>query len=331
MGASVDKIEEPSVGDYARVSPPMVGDDSAFFVCLNRNKRSAAVDLKRPEGVAAILGIIDQYDVVVESFRPGVMARLGLGYDVLSAKHPGLIYCALTGWGQTGPHAQAAGHDIGYCARAGVLALTGAPSSGPAHLGVQVADIGGALFAVIGITSALYARQNTGRGRFVDVALADAATAFAHIQLGPQQALGDRAAVHQPGKNALDGGASCYGLYQAQDGRWLAVGSLEPKFFAKLCVAVGAPELADGGFDPATRPTLERIFKQRPAQAWVTLLAPHDVCVELVQEPAEVPKDPQLASRKLFAPGVLRTPLAEVEPRAAPRLGQHTGDILLRR
>jgi crotonobetainyl-CoA:carnitine CoA-transferase CaiB-like acyl-CoA transferase len=340
LGAQVDKVEEPGVGDSTRHLPPMKGDTSALFIGLNRNKRSIALDLKSADGVAKLKSLVRHYDVLVESFRPGVMDRLGLGWDVLSKENPRLVFCAISGYGNTGPDRLRAGHDINYLARSGALAYGGQAGGAPAMPGVQVADIGGgSLFALVGILAALHERQRTGRGRFIDVSMTDGATAFLHMHLAARLAMGKDGVPLARGREALNGGFPCYGLYRTQDDRWLAVGAIEPKFFQGVCEAIGRPELFAGGYDTGedgarTRKELEAVFASRPLSHWVALFREKDFCVEPVREGDEVLDDPQLRARGLFteAGGVLwlRTPLklGEVAIRPPPALGEHTEAIL---
>ncbi len=335
LGARVDKVEEPGTGDLTRHAPPMKGDVSALFLGLNRNKRSIALDLKSPEGLETFKRLVPHYDVLVESFRPGVMARLGLDYEALRRLNPRLIYCAISGYGQTGPDAQRAGHDLNGC-----LGYGGAPDAAPAMPGFQAADIGGgSLFALVGILSALHERARTGVGRLVDVSMTDGGTAFLHMHLASRLLLGDAGAPLQRGREALNGGYACYGLYRTRDARWLAVGALEPKFFAAVCEALGRPELMADAYDvhggsARVRGELERIFVTRTRDEWMTLFGPLDACVEPVLEGDEVLRDAQLQARGLFAEAGgetwLRTPLrfgaVPIEP--PPELGQHTAEIL---
>jgi len=340
LGAQVDKVEEPGVGDYTRHSPPMKDDTSALFLGLNRNKRSIALDLKSADGAAKLKALAKQYDVLVESFRPGVMDKLGLGWDALSKENPRLIYCAISGYGNTGPDRLRAGHDINYLARAGALAYGGQAGGAPALPGVQIADIGGgSLFALVGILAAVHERHRTGQGRFVDVSMTDGALAFLHMHLAGRLVMGKDGTPLQRGREALNGGFACYGLYRTQDDRWLAVGSLEPKFFQGLCEAIERPELLAGGYDTGeegarTRQALEAVFASKPLEHWVTLFRQKDLCIEPVREGDEVLDDPQLKARGVFAEagGVmwLRTPLklGEVPLRPPPALGEHTEEIL---
>ncbi len=340
LGATVDKVEEPGTGDYTRHMPPMKDDTSALFLGLNRNKRSLALDLKTPAGVATLKALVKHYDVLLESFRPGVMERLGCGYEALSAEHPRLVYCAISGYGQTGPDRLKAGHDLNYLARAGALGYGGARDGAPAMPGVQVADIGGgSLFALVGILAALHERHRTGRGRLVDVSMTDGALAFLHMHLAARLALGAEGQPLQRGREALNGGFACYGLYRTADDRYLAVGALEPKFFAGVCAVLGRPELLEGAYDTGevglrTRAELERVFAGKPLAEWVALFADQDLCVEPVREGDEVLSDPQLVARGVFLRDGdavwLRTPLdfGPVTVRPPPALGEHTAEIL---
>ncbi|MBM7115269.1 CaiB/BaiF CoA transferase family protein [Archangium primigenium] len=345
LGAQVDRVEEPNGGDPVRHMPPFRDGESALHHGLNRNKRSLTLDLKSPEGRAALRRLVTRYDVLVETFRPGVMERLGLGYDALRAHNPRLIYCAISGYGQTGPDRLRAGHDLNYVARAGVLGYGGAPDAPPAFPGVQMGDIGGSLFALTGVLAALYERERTGVGRFVDISMTDGATAFLHMHLAARLFMGEQGAALRRGEEALNGGLPCYGVYRTQDGRALAVGALEPRFFAGVCEALGHPEwmedayASDGGA-ARVKAELTRLIAERPLAHWTALFADRDVCVEPVLEGDEVLADAQLRARGLFlrsedtppghGPTHLRTPLrlGEVPPRAPPSLGQHSRAIL---
>jgi crotonobetainyl-CoA:carnitine CoA-transferase CaiB-like acyl-CoA transferase len=250
LGAQVDKVEDPQVGDPVRLMPPHWGEESALFATLNRNKRSLVLDFKRPECVSAVKRLSRRYDVLVESFRPGVMERLGLSYAALAAENPRLIYCSITGFGQTGPDRLRAGHDVGYIARAGVLGHSGPRDGAPAMPGVQIADIGGgSLFGLIGILAALHERDRTGRGRAVDISMTEGALAFLHMQLSALALLGPEAAPMRRGGEPLNGGYPGYNVYRTQDGRYLAVGALEPKFLTTLLQRVGREDLLHEAYD----------------------------------------------------------------------------------
>jgi alpha-methylacyl-CoA racemase len=342
LGADVVKLEDPQGGDYLRWMPPLAGEQSGFFHAINRNKRSVALDLRRPEGAAAFLRLARGADVVLESFRPGVLERLGLGWEALHAANPRLVLCSISGYGQDGPYRERAGHDLDYAAIAGVLALNG-PAERPLPLGVQVADLaGGSWPAVAGILAALVRRGVTGEGAHVDVSMTEGALALLAMAHGAASARG--APLARAGE-ILNGGAACYDVYRTKDGRFVALAALEPKFFEAFCAAVGRPELADrhlddGGRGP--RAELEAIFASRTREEWTRFAGEHDVCVAPVLEGDEPRDDPQLRARGAFVeietpwegralPGVA-TPVrirgVQAPLRAAPQLGEHTAAVL---
>src|SRR5690606_35453669 len=247
MGAEVLRVESPSRPDLLRLMPPMTGKVSAGHAYLNRSKRSLSLDLKQPGAVEIIHDLIQSHDILVEQFRPGVMERLGLGYEALSAINPRLIYCSITGYGQTGPYRDRAGHDINYLALSGVAAYSGRKSSGPPPLGIQVADVaGGSHHAVMGILAAVIQRQQTGQGQHVDVSMTDAAFAMNHLAAAAYLGGGG---TPEPEGMVLNGGAF-YDYYRTQDGGYLSVGSLEPQFMKVLCEVIGRPDLATKGMSP---------------------------------------------------------------------------------
>ncbi|XXF75590.1 CaiB/BaiF CoA-transferase family protein [Myxococcaceae bacterium GXIMD 01537] len=345
LGATVDKVEEPEGGDYIRQMPPLLDEESALFYGLNRNKRSVTLNLKSPEGREALKRLVRGYDVLVESFRPGVMDKLGLGSAALRALNPRLIYCAITGYGQTGPDRLKAGHDLNYVARAGVLGYGGVDGGAPAFPGVQVGDIGGgSLFALVGILAALHERERTGEGRLVDVSMTDGALAFLHMHLAARLFMGERGEPLRRGRETLNGGYACYGLYQTRDGRWLAVGSLEPKFLSGLCERLGRPDLLPDAYDTGeagerVKAEFRRLFAEQPLSHWLALFQGADLCIEPVLEGDEVLSDEQLRARGLFVKAQdaqrgrevthLLTPLrmGETPLRPPPALGQHSREI----
>jgi crotonobetainyl-CoA:carnitine CoA-transferase CaiB-like acyl-CoA transferase len=346
LGATVDKVEEPEGGDYIRQMPPLREDESALFYGLNRNKRSLTLNLKSPEGREALQRLVRGYDVLLESFRPGVMDKLGVGWSALREQNPRLIYCAISGYGQTGPDRLKAGHDINYAARAGVLGYGGEAGGAPAFPGVQLGDIGGgSLFALVGILAALHERERTGQGRFVDVSMTDGSLAFLHMHLAARLALGEQGAPLRRGRETLNGGFACYGLYRTRDDRWLSVGSLEPKFLAGLCERLGRPELMADAYDTGeagqrVKAEFARLFAEHPLAHWVERFRGADLCIEPVLEGDEVLADPQLRARGLFVEAEdaqrgrkvthLLTPLrmGDTPLRPPPALGQHSREIL---
>ncbi len=307
MGATVIKIEDKGAGDYARTMSHVKHELSQLFIAVNRGKQFLRLDLKNPQDRQAFLALVDSADVVVESFRPGVMDRLGLGWETLKARNPKLVMCAITGYGQTGPMALAAGHDINYVGYAGMLAQNTDDSGRPALPNLQVGDLlGGAQSAVQGILAALLAVKMGGAGRYVDVAMTDAV--FAH-NLMPLLALNHYGHSAPPARDFLTGGVPCYGVYRCSDGRYMAVGALELKFWETCCDVLGRPDLktrhwslgqAIGDDDAmAVRAELDALFATRTRDDWAALFEPADCCVSPVLSTDEAASHPQLLARQM--------------------------------
>src|SRR3981081_2455256 len=240
MGADVIKVEEPDRGDYMRWTPPLVDGQSVLFNAINRNKRSLSLNLKDERGRDLLLRLVERADVLVEGNRPGVMKRLGLGWDVLHARNPRLVMCSITGYGQDGPFAARAGHDLNYMATAGGLGLNGEKGGPPVPLAVQVADIGGGgLQPAVAILGALLGVQRGAEGRWLDVSMTDGVVSWLALVLAARGAGG---AVMR-GDQRLAGRHACYRVYECKDGGFYSVGALEPKFWAALCIAVERPDL----------------------------------------------------------------------------------------
>jgi len=341
MGADVVKIEDPRVGDYLRAFPPAKGGVSGRFLAVNRGKRSLALDLKAAAARDAFLKMVEQADVVVETFRPGVMDKLGVGYAALAARNPKIVVCSISGYGQTGPYAHRAGHDLDYIGLAGVLAMGGAAGGAPVMPGVQIADLaGGALWGATAILGALVGRQRTGTGAHLDISMTEGALALLAAELGNL----DCGAKPTRGVETLNGGLACYGVYRAKDDRYLAVGALEPKFWVALNQAIGrTPNVAElvGNVaqQAATRAELAAIFATKTAAEWHAHLAQHDCCVEIILEPDELADHPLHRAREVFfqidggegvgAIAQVRTPIGRpANPLPPPRLGQHTREVL---
>ncbi|MFZ9493613.1 MAG: CaiB/BaiF CoA transferase family protein [Burkholderiaceae bacterium] len=305
-GAQIIKIEPPGAGDgtrlmYLREEDRAAGRPSGFFRDLNEGKQLIRLDLRSDEGRQALLAQVRSADVLIEGFRPGVMDRLGLGWSVLHALNPRLVMAAITGYGQRGPFALKAGHDINYIALSGVLDQIGWPDgAGPAVPNFQIADLlGGTLAAVSGLLAALVGAQRTGRGRFVDVSMTHEVWRHAVIARTEARSLG---MVPARGSSLLSGGAACYGVYRCADGRHLAVGALEPKFWQSWCEAIGRSEWAarhwSQGEQPGspeaaqTREMMAELISQQPMAHWAAIADRADCCVTPILRLDEVPDHP---------------------------------------
>jgi len=337
MGADVVKVEDPDRGDYMRWTPPLVDGQSVLFNALNRNKRSLSLNLKVAPGRDLLLRLVDQADVLVEGNRPGVMKRLGLGWDVLHARNPRLVMCSITGYGQDGPFAARAGHDLNYMATAGGLGLNGEKGGPPVPLAVQVADIGGGgLQPAVAILGALVAVQRGAEGRWLDVSMTDGAVSWLALALaarggGEEVARGDQ---------RLAGRHACYRVYACKGGGFYSVGALEPKFWAALCIAVGRPDLvgvqfAEGVEGQLVHREMEEVFGSRTRSEWELALAGLDACCEPVLDLDEVSAHPQVVARRLIEnrkSGVEVRPAVQLRDdwrrRDAPGLGEHTVEVL---
>jgi alpha-methylacyl-CoA racemase len=337
MGADVVKVEEPTGGDYMRWTPPLVEGQSALFNALNRNKRSLTLNLKSEAGREILLSLVEQAAVLVEGNRPGVMDRLGLGWDLVHARNPKLVMCSITGYGQDGPFASRAGHDINYAATSGVLGLNGDRQGSPVPLAVQVADIGGGgLQPAVAILGALVGVERGSQGRWIDASMTDGAVSWLALALAAL-AGGEHVAR---GDQRLSGRYACYRVYACKGGGFYSVGALEPKFWATLCEAVERSDLADLQFAEGpeglgVHAAMESVFSSRTRSEWERKLAGLEVCCEPVLDLAEVASHPQVAARALImrtATGVEVRPAVPLRPDwrrlDAPALGQHTAEIL---
>ena len=309
LGADVIKVEEPGRGDYMRL-------DAAHFEAVNRNKRSIELDLKSEHGKEILLRLVDTAHVLVEGNRPGVVQRLGLGWDVLHARNARLVMCSITGYGQVGPFASRAGHDLNYMAVAGGLGLNGEREGPPVPLSVQVADIGGGgLQPAVEILAALLGVERGGEGRWIDVSMTDGAIGFLAMAFASTKG-GDPVTR---GDGRLTGRYPCYRVYQCADGRYYSVAALEPKFWKNLCDAVERPDLVDAHLseDLEAHEKVEDVFRARTRDEWDRILDGLDVCCEPVLDIDEVGSHPQVQARRILdASG------------RAPHLGEHTEEIL---
>ncbi len=300
-GAEVIKIERPGSGDEMRSYEPKFGPSSVNFALLNRGKRSVAIDLKAPDAVSRLRPLIERADVVVEQFRPGVMDRLGLGYEAMAAVNPRIVYCAITGYGQTGPKAQVAAHDLNYVAEAGLLGLGAGADGAPIVPPALIADIAGGTYpAMINILLALRERDTTGRGRKLDVAMADNLFTFMYWALGNCLAAGK---WPRPGGELVSGGSPRYQIYRTQDGRYLAAAPLEQKFWDNFCDAIGleAQWRDDAGDAQGTRDAIAQRVASRTAAQWREALAGKDVCCSIVASVEEALADAHFHARGLFS------------------------------
>jgi alpha-methylacyl-CoA racemase len=350
LGADVIKVEDTGAGDYVRWAPPYYGSEedsplgtrSALYLSLNRNKRSVRLDLKHEAGRQALLKLVEGADVLVESFRPGVLDRLGVGYDALRQANPALVYCPITGYGQDGPNRDRAGHDMNYLGLNGLLGLTGAKDGPPVQPAGQIADLGGgALMAAVGILAALNDARGSGEGQVVDVSMYDGAQSWLAMVAGRYFADGE---VPHRGELELAGSIICYRPYEAKDG-WVTCGALEPKFWTAWCRGVGREDLIEHQFDPPgseAHAQAAEIFRSRTREEWRAFNDDHDCCVEPVLDLDEALGSEQAEAREMVVeldqPGfgavrqlgfpvkLSRTP-AEIE-KPAPALGEHTAELL---
>lgn len=344
-GADVLKIEQPGTGDYNRQFSPIARKESGSFLLLNRNKRSLTLNLKAEEGKRIFLKLVRDADVVVEGFRPGVMKRLRLDYEVLARQNPRLIYCAISGYGQNGPYAQRSGHDLNYMALTGALQLFGNTKTGPIVPGLSVADVGGgSLMAAFGILAALASRNATGRGQFVDISMTDGLVAWlcyhaADYLFADTEPRG--------GERPFIGAAPCYNVYHCADGRHITLGIIEEHFWHAFCELIARPDLRsqqwpDGELAQKQQAELAEIFARESCAVWAARLAQADIPASPVNSMAEAFTDPQLQHREMLlhmehpvegripqlgfpikfsrSPGQLRTP--------PPLLGQHSEEVL---
>jgi alpha-methylacyl-CoA racemase len=349
FGAEVLKVEDTGMGDYIRWSPPYYGSDeqqglgtrSALYLSLNRGKRSIRLDLKSDAGREAFLRLVESYDVVLDGFRPGVLDRLGVGYERLREANPAIVVCAITGYGQDGPNQQRAGHDMNYLGLIGMLGLSGEKDGPPVLAGGQIADVNGGLMAAVGVMAALNESRRSGQGQLVDVSMADGALSWLAMVAGKYFCDGE---VPRRGEGLLSGGVLCYIPYEAADG-WVTCGALEPKFWAAFCNGVERPDLLELQFQaPGSDAWREvaKVFRSRSREEWRRFNDEHDCCIEpvldldealdseLVRERGMVVEleQPRLGTiRQLGVPLKLsRTPGDPTRP--APAFGEHTAAVL---
>ena len=335
LGAEVIKIEDPQVGDYARTLGTGQGEDSAYFRMINRNKQGLRLDLKKPEGVEVFMRLAREADVIIESFRPGVMAKLGIGYAAIAAVNPKIAYCSISGYGQDGPYKDLAGHDINYLGYAGVLDQIGSAGGNPAIPNFQIADLlGGALTAAMGILAAVVEAQRTGQGRYIDVSMTDSVLAHTYFSM---LRLNDAGQSAPRGTDLLSGGLPCYATYRCADGKHMAVGALEGKFWKTACEVLGHPDWLKRQWDASLRGELAELFATRPRDEWASLFAAVDCCITPILSPEEALANEQILARKMvvqedgltqFAPPLKMSGFEFSIRQAAPKSGEHNAAIL---
>lgn len=345
FGAEIIKIEQPGSGDYWRWSPPTVKTQGTQFLALNRGKRSVTINLKSPEGNEAFLKLCETADIVLEGFRPGVMARLGLASDVLQARNPSLIICSLTGFGQDGPLANVAAHDLNYLGMAGLLELTVGRTDAPSPTGIPLGDIGGgALMALVGMLAALNHRTVTGQGHVIDVSVLDGLLSWSGFLASRWNAPGQEC-VTVPFDAPFD--KPFYTVYETSDGRHMITGSYEEKFWATLCKVMERPEWEDrqwatGAEEQEIRDAFAAEFRKKTQSEWIEIFTRQEACVTPVNSLREAlesdhakargsvitVEDPVEGSLNFVGNPVRIDGAAQNADTAAPRLGADTDQLL---
>ncbi|MDI9569724.1 MAG: CaiB/BaiF CoA-transferase family protein [Pseudomonadota bacterium] len=345
LGAEVIKIESPGRGDGFRNSPPLVGGNGSFFHILNRNKKSLTLNIKTDEGREIFRRLAVKADVIVENTRPGTMDRIGLGYEEMRRLNPRLIYCSLTGFGQTGPYRHRPAHDINILSLSGIHDLLGERGRPPIVPAIMISGAGGGgQNAALGILASLLRRERTGAGQYLDAAILDGLSPFLALMMSEYLA-GGRDPVR--GESRLGGGCACYNVYETKDGKFISIGCLEEKFWQALCSCLGREDFSPDLHAPPDRQAemideFQRIFRRKDRQEWIEILDRRDICFSPVNSLAEACEDPQIRERRLWfhtphptdgtvpqqafpirfsadQPGLRNPP---------PLLGEHTGEIL---
>ncbi len=345
LGAEVIKVEDKNAPDYIRFFPPTFKKEGAGYIAVNRNKKSFALDLRSDKGKELFMKLVEKSDVVVEQFRPGVITKMGLGYEEAKKVNPRIIYCSITGFGQTGPYANIPGHDLNYMGLAGISDIIGPKGGAPVVPGIQVADVaGGGLMSVIGVLSALVSRETTGKGQHVDVSMFDGILPFMGMIFSNYKAGGG---LPERGNTFLSGALLCYNIYRTKDNRYLTVAGLEFKFWKRFCELIGKPEWTDKQFVEGAE--YERLHKElsdllltRTMQEWVGLFRGEESMCDAVLSIDEVEHDPHAIAREMIVEmdhpteGKIKgigVPIKFSETKATdlappPILGQHNDEIL---
>jgi len=344
LGAEVIKIEDPTLGDYMRSVPPSIQGVSYAYLMVNRGKRSLSIDLKTKEGREILYKLVRNADIVMEQFRAGVMKKLGADYPTLSKLNRKLIYCAFSGYGQTGPAKDVPGHDITFDAHAGILGVSGDHNGRPTIPGVPMADLASGFNAAMSVLVALRTRDQTGKGEFIDVSIFDTAVSLMVLNLARFLATGEEPVA---GETLLTGSFPFYNLYETSDGGWLAVAVVEPKFWQRMCEILGVPELKEMQFADEREKTrvvtvLRSRFRAKTKAEWEALFTEANLPIVGVKTVAELVRDPQVRARELLpvvdVPGLWKMPvighpakhtLSSVRnPGRAPAKGEDTEEIL---
>lgn len=343
FGAEVIKVESPGIGDYMREVDPVLNGEGVIHLIVNRNKKSLTLDLKSEAGKEAIHKLVAEADVVIESFRPGVVKKLGIDYESLKNINPEIVYCSLTGYGQDGPYKDLPGHDINYLGLAGIMDLNGRGGDSPVLPGAQIADMAGGMTALVSILTSLMARRNTGKGQYIDVSMLDVAFSWNIIPFA-WHVFGEPITR---GEGHANGGLASYDVYPTKDGRYLSVGAMEEKFWHNICKILGREDLADlhgGGAEDQEkiREELTAVLKEKNLDEWVEKLFKEDTCVSPINKIEEAAEDPQLHHRDMVietdhprggkfkqigVPFKLSDTPGEVSD-PAPSVGEHTVEIL---
>ena len=337
LGAEVIKVEDLEGGDYIRAMAPFIDGQSAYFIALNPGKKSVSINLKAPAGRELFLKLAATAGVIVESFRPGTVDRLGIGFEAVRSVNPRIVYCSISGYGQDGPDRDRAGHDLDFASRSGILGLCGRPGGVPAIPPVQIADLSSAMYAAAGILAYLRESEKTGEGRYLDIGMLDSAVSWMIMPVAEYSA-GERGGR---GRLPLTGKHPCYNVYRTRDGRDVCLAALESKFWCAFCRTVARDDLLPLQFSekPEDFALFEELFAGRTADEWAALLKGTDFCCEVVPSLGEALIDPQIAHRGLVIapppgePGVIRVghPLRDRHDdriQACPGHGQHTAAVL---
>ncbi len=344
LGADVIKVENPRGGDSFRHARPLVGKDGSFFHIANRNKRSMTVNLKEQAGLEIVLRMIPDTDVLIENFRPGVIEKIGLGYEKLKEINPRLVYCSLTSFGQDGPYRDRPAHDLNVLSISGILDLLGHREESPIVPVVQIAGVSGSLHAVIGILASLFSRERNGRGQCIDASILDSLSPF--LSLVMSQYLTD-GILHRRREPSLGGGSANYNVYRTKDGKYISLGCVEEKFWAGFCRAVNREDMIGDIHAPPPRQKemiaeVRAIFAKRSQKEWMEILAGSDTCFAPVNDLDEALRDSQITHRGLWFKGghpaegevpqqSFPVKFSDYQPgwkSHPPGLGEHTREIL---